>query len=276
MQADIAVRSAIGRAWGAWLALAVALGCGGSEPPLVEAGSPATTAPASGTQAASSSRAEAVAPPAGGVGANPAINARFRDPDLDAARWTRTFEGESREIARHKEAIVRALDLGPGDRVADIGAGTGLFLPLMSRAVGPQGMVYAVDISPTFLEHLRRRAAQDKLHNAVVVAGTDRSVELAPGSVDLAFVCDTYHHFEHPAESLASIWRALRPGGRLVVIDFHREPGKSAAWILDHVRANKEVFRAEIEQAGFRFLRELTVPGVKENYLLVFERPDPS
>jgi SAM-dependent methyltransferase len=72
-------------------------------------------------------------------------------------------------------------------------------------------------------------------------------------SADLAFVCDTYHHFEYPHATLASIYQAVRPGGGLVLIAFVREPGVSREWILSHVRGGRDDFRREIEQAGFVF-----------------------
>jgi predicted methyltransferase len=98
-------------------------------------------------------------------------------------------------------------------------------------------------------------------------------VELPQASVDLAFVCDVYHHFEYPSSSLASLRRAIRPGGTLVVIDFHRIPGKSSDFILKHVRAGQDVFTAEIEQAGFELVEELAIDGLSENYALRFRRP---
>jgi predicted methyltransferase len=88
--------------------------------------------------------------------------------------------------------------------------------------------------------------------------------------VDVAFVCDTYHHFEDPKAMLASIRRALRPGGTLVVVDFERIPGTSPDWILKHVRAGKEDFRREIEASGFRFGEEVKL--MRENYFLRFTR----
>ena len=95
----------------------------------------------------------------------------------------------------------------------------------------------------------------------------------AAASVDLAFVCDTYHHFEYPRSTLESLFTAIRPGGSLVILDFERIPGESDEWVLEHVRAGKEVFRREIESAGFQFEREVTVEGLKENYVLRFRRP---
>jgi ubiquinone/menaquinone biosynthesis C-methylase UbiE len=201
----------------------------------------------------------------------PGINESYAEPDLE--QWTERFETESREIFRQRERIVARLNLGRGQRVADIGAGTGLFMALLSRAVGPNGRVYAVDIVPEFVEHIRRRAAEAGLTNVEAVLCSERSVELPPRSVDVAFVCDTYHHFEYPRHTLESLRQALRPGGQLYVIDFIREPGVSRQWVLDHVRAGQAVFAAEITAAGFALVRDDLGQGLlEENYMLRFRR----
>src|SRR5947209_3814252 len=84
--------------------------------------------------------------------------------------------------------------------------------------------------------------AQDKgLQNIVGVVCTADSVKLPPGSVDLVFICDTYHHFEYPRRTMASIHQALKPAGQLVLVDFKRIPGVSREWVLGHVRAGQEV-----------------------------------
>jgi predicted methyltransferase len=202
------------------------------------------------------------------------INARFLDPQLDVARYTEIFEGESREIARRREAIADAAGLTPGMAVADVGAGTGLFLEPFARRVGPSGRIFAVELSPRFREHLAERAQRAGLAQQVeVVAATADSSQLPPASVDVAFVCDTYHHFEQPGPTLASLRRALRPGGALVVVDFERIPGKTPDWILTHVAADKAQVTREIEAAGFAFEREVPVEGLGENYVLRFRRP---
>ena len=203
----------------------------------------------------------------------PGANDTFLAEDLDVERYEAIFEGESREISVQRARIVEVLELSAGMDVADIGAGTGLFLPAFDRAVGPDGRVYAVDISPQFLAHLRERGERENLTRVEVVEGLEDSVGLADASVDLAFVCDTYHHFEYPRSTLASLFSAIRPGGSLVVVDFKRVPGKTRKWLLDHVRAGKQVFRREIESAGFQFTREVPVEGLEENYMLRFLRP---
>lgn len=202
------------------------------------------------------------------------INDAFLDEEMDVDRWVERFEGESRAVYAQRFAIVEALGLAPGDRVADIGAGTGFFSFLFADAVGRTGEVHAVEISPRFLDHLASEKASRGLENFTVVEGTDRSVRLPRAAVDLAFVCDVYHHFEHPADSLASLHDAIRPGGSLVLIEFHRIPGVTSEFLLEHVRAPREVFQAEIEAAGFRLVEELDIAGLDDNYVLRFERVD--
>jgi ubiquinone/menaquinone biosynthesis C-methylase UbiE len=212
-------------------------------------------------------------PPREDVSVKPGINKDFLAPDVDLGRWTETFEGESREIAASKDAIVAALDLARGEEVVDVGAGTGLFTFPMARAVGVSGKVYALDIAPRFVEHVAAQAREQGLEQVVPRLSGERSLGLPRFSVDAAFVCDTYHHFEYPQSMLYSIYDALRPLGRLYVVDFDRLPGISREWILTHVRADKTTVRREIEKAGFEFVEEITVPGFDENYLLVFRRP---
>ncbi len=210
--------------------------------------------------------------PADESSVKPGINDTFLAPDVKVDTYVQRFEGESREIARAVGAIAAFCGLQPGIAIADVGAGTGLFEPLFDQAVGEFGKVYAVDLSDAFLGHLAARDAAEGWQRVEIVACTERSVELPARSVDVVFLCDTYHHFEYPQNTLASIRSALKPGGMLVIVDFERVEGVSSEWLLEHVRAGKEVFRAEIEEAGFRFLDEPKVPGLEENYLLRFRR----
>ena len=200
----------------------------------------------------------------------PGINDNFLASD-SAEQHAARFETESREIYARRHAIVEALKLRPGMAVADIGAGTGLFVAAFASAVGEQGHVYAVDIAPAMVAWIGQRIRREGLGNVHPVQCTDRSSGLAEASIDLAFVCDTYHHFEFPQNTLASIHRALRPGGQLVVIDFHRIPGKSRQWTLDHVRAGEEVFRQEILDAGFELV-ERRDDLLEENWFARFAR----
>ncbi|MHC5003355.1 MAG: class I SAM-dependent methyltransferase [Planctomycetota bacterium] len=198
----------------------------------------------------------------------PGINAPYVDPDV--SQWVERFEREGREIYDLRREIVAAGRIRPGADVADVGAGTGLFIPLLAEAVGPEGSVVAVDIVPEFVEHVRQRSDREGLGNVSAVLCTERSVELPAGSIDLAFICDTYHHFEYPASTMRSIHRALRRGGELVVIDFERIPGVSSDWILEHVRAGREVVLQEIGAVGFELLEEPDL--LEDNYILRFRR----
>jgi SAM-dependent methyltransferase len=202
----------------------------------------------------------------------PNVNSRFLDPNLNLDALKNTFEGESREISQQRDEIIRELNLKTGMAVADIGAGTGLFMSQLAQGVGTSGHVYAVDISPKFIEHIDTRIAEAGFGHVETVLCSEDSAELPEASVDLIFVCDTYHHFEYPRSTLASIHRALRPGGDLVIVDFERIPGITRPWILEHVRAGKQETTAEITAAGFFLTDEVLIPGLSENYFIRFKR----
>lgn len=201
------------------------------------------------------------------------INDRFKDPELNVDEWLERFEVESREVYGAREQVLQACAIKPGQRIADVGAGTGFYSRLFAKKTGWDGWVFSVDISPNFLQHIAKRATTDGIENLTTVLGTDVSIRLPPESVDLVFICDTYHHFESPTQTLASIYRALKPGGRLVLIDFERIPGVTREFLMGHVRAGKEVFQSEVIAAGFKFTDEIKIDGFQENYLLRFEKP---
>lgn len=219
---------------------------------------PKTTAPASSAAIAEE------------TSVRPGINDSYMDPDLDVTQWIERFEREGREVFEHRADLVQALGIEPGMDIADIGAGTGLFTTHFAREVGPEGMVYAVDIVPEFLQLIEKRSSDRGFNNVLTVLCTERSVELPENSIDLAFLCDVYHHFEYPLSSLRSIHDALKPGGSLVVIDFKRIPGESSEWILEHVRAGQETVMREIQSAGFQFAREYSL--LEDNYMLRFRK----
>jgi len=201
----------------------------------------------------------------------PGINTNFLDPELDVDKYVQRFETESREVFARRSAIARAVGLEAGMAVADVGAGTGLFVDFFARDVGGEGKVYAVDLAPTFVERLRERVRQRRQDQVEVVQCSERDVALPAASVDTVFACDTYHHFEYPQWTLASIHRALRPGGTFVIVDFEHIPGVTRPWLLVHVRCGKEQVVREVEAAGFELVEEVPV-GLEENYFLRFRR----
>lgn len=200
------------------------------------------------------------------------INKSFRDPELDVDAFVKRFEIDNREVYAARKEILRALNLKAGERVADVGAGTGLYTRLFSQEVGDSGWVYAVDIAPKFIQHIHKTSAEQKLSNITGVLCREDSVDLPPETVDKVYVCDTYHHFEYPAATLESIHQAMKPGGELIIVDFERIPGKSREWILGHVRAGKATVREEIQQSGFEFVEEKEIPGLEENYFIRFKK----
>ena len=199
----------------------------------------------------------------------PGINDPFRNPDVK--KYEGTFEGESREVSARRKVIVKAVGLKPGDVVADVGAGTGMFTRLFAAEVGDKGKVFAVDIAEKFLEHIRTSNKAAGIGNVTAVLCKPDSAELPAGSVDVVYICDTYHHFEFPQRTMASIHKALKPGGRVVLIDFRRVKGESSDWVMGHVRAGQDVVEREIEEVGFKKTRE-SKDLLKENYLIVFQK----
>ncbi|MFV0443941.1 MAG: methyltransferase domain-containing protein [Planctomycetaceae bacterium] len=197
----------------------------------------------------------------------PGINDSFQNPDVD--QFVERFETESREVFARRAEIVQACGLQTGQTVADIGAGTGLFTQQFAKQVGPDGMVIAVDIAQNFLDHIRQQAQANGLKNIATRKCAADDVRLQPESIDVAFICDTYHHFEFPLKTMASLRNALKPGGRVVIIDFKKIPGQSSDFVMGHVRAGQDVFESEIVQSGFQKLKQ-TDGLLDENYFVEF------
>lgn len=202
----------------------------------------------------------------------PGINKKFEDPSLQVAQWVERFEREGRETFDKREQILNACRVEPGMEVADVGAGTGLFTRMFAQKVGPAGWVFAVDIAKPFVEKIETETREAGFENVTGVVGTTDDPKLEPESIDLAFICDTYHHFEFPYKTMVSLCRSLRPGGQLVIVDFHRIEGVSTDWILGHVRAGKEVITKEVESCGFELVFE--EPILEKSYFIRFRKAD--
>lgn len=202
---------------------------------------------------------------------NPGINDSFANPDVKS--FQEKFEVESREVFHRRQEIVAACGISSGQTVADIGAGTGLFTRLFAKAVGNDGQVIAVDIAQNFLDHISKTNRELDIRNVDTLLCQPDSTKLPDETVDVAFICDTYHHFEYPQKTISSLFRALKPGGRMIVIDFKRVEGESSDWVMNHVRAGQEVFESEILKCGFIKVRDVQ-EVLQENYLLVFQKPE--
>ena len=187
--------------------------------------------------------------------------------------WLERLEVGSRELYSARANVAEAVVLAPGARVADVGAGTGLYTLLFAERVGPDGVAYAVDIAPRFLTLINQRAEDNGHENIVSVLGRVDSVTLPAGSVDVVFIADTYHYFDDPAAIMKTVHEALRPGGVLYVVDFDLADGETAPPEQRHVRFGEAGVKAEIESFGFGAGEKITVEGLEENYMLRFTRP---
>ncbi|WP_101926520.1 MULTISPECIES: class I SAM-dependent methyltransferase [Luteimonas] len=136
------------------------------------------------------------------------------------AAW---LEREEREREERGSVLLQELALTPGLDVADVGAGTGYHARRIAPLVAPGGMVYAVDVQPQMVAMLTQAAAQPGLDNLMPVQASATDPGLAPDSVDLALMVDVYHELEYPHEVLGALVRALRPGGRLVFVEYRAE-----------------------------------------------------
>jgi len=188
-------------------------------------------------------------------------------PPESASAYIQSLEDPAREEWQRPEEVVEELALKPGDSVADIGAGSGYFTVRLARVVGAGGKVYAVDIDHDMLEYLERRRKEEHLQNIQTVLADPHDPKLPPSSVDLVFICDTLHHISGRAKYYPLLARALKPGGRLVNIDFHKQPLPIGPPVEMKI-AKKEVIK-EVEAAGFRLVREFDF--LKYQYFLVFE-----
>ncbi|MGB3542304.1 MAG: class I SAM-dependent methyltransferase [Rubrivirga sp.] len=182
------------------------------------------------------------------------------------AAW---LERPDREREERPEVLINALGLEADDVVADLGAGTGYFTFRIAPLV-PQGRVYAVDIQTEMLRIIEDRAETEGFSNVAPVLGTETGPGLRSSSTDLTLLVDSYHEFSHPAEMLAAIYDATRPGGRLVLVEYRAEDPDVPIRRLH--KMTEEQVRLEVETAGFRFVENLDV--LPQQHLLIFERPE--
>lgn len=137
-----------------------------------------------------------------------------------AANW---LERPEREKEERPDLLLPALKLKQGDAVADIGCGSGYHTRRLARLVGTNGVVYAVDIQQEMLDLLTNKLAAERVFNVKPVLGTITDPKLPKASVDLILMVDVYHEFDHPFEMIEAMCRALKPGGRIVFVEFRGE-----------------------------------------------------
>ncbi len=168
--------------------------------------------------------------------------------------------------------LMRAMGLQPGMTVADIGTGIGYMLPFLSRRVGAEGKVIAEDIFDDFLASAKQRAENLKLANVTFVKGTETDPKLPANSVDIVLALDVYHHFDYPEKMLAAIHKALKPEGKLVIVEYYkRQEAMAGGRALTHIRLDMPDVIKEIEANHFHLIAEKEhVPD--SQYLLVLRK----
>jgi arsenite methyltransferase len=165
------------------------------------------------------------------------------------------YEGFARDRWQQPEQVITALGIRPGDRVADLGSGSGYFTVRLARAVGRDGKVYAVDVDEAMNESLRQRLAQEGTVNVDVILGRFEDPLLPDGGVDLVLTVDTYHHLEDRPAYFRNLRRDLAPGGRVAVIDYDGRKG----WymrLMGHITP-RDVLLREMAEAGYEVAEEL-------------------
>jgi len=192
--------------------------------------------------------------------------------ERDSESFIEKFEVEEREIFSNADEIVSNIGDMNSKRIADVGAGTGVFMERFAKKVGEKGKVYCLEISPKFIEFLNNRRKELKLNDDQVEIIQVSHTEIPLSDLDFIFLSDTYHHIEFPTPFLQSVKKALKPDGKLIIIDFNRIEGLSSDWHLEHVRAGKEVVYYEIQSQGFILEEEKMKDVLIENYFAIFKK----
>jgi predicted methyltransferase len=176
------------------------------------------------------------------------------------------LEGPDREAWQKPDAIMDALGIADGSIVADLGAGGGWFTVRLARRVGPRGRVYAEDVQREMIESMNRRIAREGLHNVTMVLGTSENPGLDPKSVDAVLIVDSYAEVEKGVEWLRNVRSALKPNGRIGIVDF-RKDGWGPGPPLDE-RIDEAIVVKDAQAAGLRLIGKDT--PLPFQYLLVF------
>lgn len=200
---------------------------------------------------------------AGHAGSSEGFHRRFND----AEKWAKEFDNPERDAWQKPEEVLDALHLQPTSRVADIGAGTGYFSVRIAKRV-PEGKIFAADVELDMVRYLGARAEREHLSNFTAVLARTEAANL-PEPVDVVLVVDTYHHIDDRTRYFAALTSSLRPGGRLVIIDFKADsPNGPPA----HYRIPPERAGEELAAAGYTLTEKFEF--LPRQYGLVFTKRD--
>jgi SAM-dependent methyltransferase len=182
-----------------------------------------------------------------------------------AEQWAQEFDDPKRDAWQKPHEVIQALALKPDAVIADIGSGTGYFSVRLAHMV-PKGRVYGVDIEPDMVKYLAERAKREGLKNLIAVTGAPGD-PLLPEKVDLILMVDTYHHIEDRDRYFRTLHDALKPGGRIAIIDFRMDspdgPPKSA-------RSTSDGIKAELNRVDYTLVQEHAF--LPNQYFLIFEQ----
>ncbi len=183
----------------------------------------------------------------------------------EAAGW---LERPEREKEEQPTKLLELLKVQPGDVVADVGAGSGYLSFRLAEVVGPKGKVLAEDIQPEMLDIIRKRMKDKKITNVEPILGTITDPKLPKAGVDLILMVDVYHEFDHPLEMTEAMVKALKPGGRLVFVEYRLED-KDVPIKLVHKMSEKQVVK-EMAPHPLRFVK--TLDGLPWQHIIIFEK----
>lgn len=187
-----------------------------------------------------------------------------------AEQWAVTLESGRRLESLDIDNVVAAVQLEPGEVVADIGAGTGIFSVPMAKAVGPDGVVISVEIDPGFLPIIQKKADEQGVSNISTVLGEFDDPRLPRRDVEVAFFHDVLHHVEHRQEYLQALAKYMAPGGRIVVVDYDKnKPGNPHANQPELLIGPEDV-KQWMAAAGFEPSREVHM--FEEKFFVIYTK----
>ncbi len=184
----------------------------------------------------------------------------------DPKSYIGALDDPKRDAYQKPHEVLTALNIKPGEAIADIGAGSGYFSMKLAHFVGDKGKVYAVDVSPDMVRHVNRRIRETKTTNVVTILADNDDPLLADRSVNRFFICDVWHHVENQPKYLSLMKKMLKPGGEIVMIDFHKKELPFGPPMQMKI-AREDVIK-QLEANGFRLTKEHTF--LPYQYFLVF------
>jgi ubiquinone/menaquinone biosynthesis C-methylase UbiE len=197
-------------------------------------------------------------------------NAQYQSPEGRKA-VAAALDAPDREQTQRPGELPKAMGVTPGMTVADVGTGIGYMLPFLSHTVGPSGKIFAEDIFDDYLAEARQRSESQHLNNVTFIKGTEKDPKLPENAVDRVLVMDVYHHFNYPESMLAGIHKALKPDGKLVIVEYYKNEIALNGRALAHIRLNRPDVIKEVEANQFHLVSESE--RIKDvQYMLLLEK----